>query len=88
MVSNFDDGKVSANYGTWMPASDAMNGGKSTSKLDVVEPGAANTKGAMQVTGETGCWRPIRFCRGAFFSGYCAHEAGEPVEEERHQLLG
>jgi beta-glucosidase len=52
MVSNFDEGKTTAAYGMWVPASDSMNGGKSTSKIEVVQPGAANTKGAMQVTGE------------------------------------
>jgi hypothetical protein len=52
MVSNFDDGKVGANYGSWMAASDSMNGGKSTSAMQVVEPGADNTKGALQVSGE------------------------------------
>ena len=52
LVSSFDDGKTSAAYGSWIAASDAMNGGKSTSSISVVEPGAANTKGAMQVTGE------------------------------------
>lgn len=52
MVSSFDEGKVAATYGMWVPASDTMNGGKSSSKLDVVAPGAANTKGALQVTGE------------------------------------
>ncbi len=52
MVSSFDEGKVAATYGMWVPASDTMNGGKSSSKLDVVAPGAAHTKGALQVTGE------------------------------------
>jgi hypothetical protein len=52
MVSNFDDLKVSANYGTWMGGSDAMNGGKSTIKIDAVEPGANGTKGALKVSGE------------------------------------
>jgi len=52
VVSNFDDGKVAANFGSWIPAGDGMNGGKSTSKLSVVEPGADSTKGAMQVDGE------------------------------------
>jgi hypothetical protein len=51
-VSNFDDGKVAANYGMWIPAGDSMNGGKSSSNLTVVEPGADGTKGAMQVNGE------------------------------------
>jgi hypothetical protein len=52
MVSNFDDGKVAANYGTWIPAGDSMNGGKSIAKLTVVEPGANGTKSAMNIDGE------------------------------------
>jgi beta-glucosidase len=52
MVSNFDEGKIAAAYGSWIGASDAMQGGKSTSMIDVAQPGAANTKGALQVTGE------------------------------------
>jgi beta-glucosidase len=52
MVSNFDDMKVSANFGSWMAAGDSMNGGKSTSSMQVVAPGAENTKGALQVNGE------------------------------------
>jgi beta-glucosidase len=67
MVSNFDEGKVKAAYGMWIPAGDSMNGGKSTSKLDAVEPGAANTKGAMQVTGELVAGGPFIFA-GALFS--------------------
>ena len=67
MVSNFDDGKTAAAYGMWIPASDTMNGGKSTSKLDVVQSGAANTKGAMQVTGELVPGGPFIFA-GALFS--------------------
>ena len=67
MVSNFDEGKVKAAYGMWIPASDTMSGGKSSSKLDVVEPGAANTKGALQVTGEVVAGGPFLFA-GALFS--------------------
>jgi beta-glucosidase len=52
LVSNFDEGKVAANYGTWIPASDTMNGGKSKSTFKIVEPGANGTKGALQVDGE------------------------------------
>lgn len=52
LVSNFDEGKVSANYGTWIPASDSMNGGKSKSTFKIVEPGANGTKGALEVDGE------------------------------------
>ncbi len=67
MLSNFDDGKVKAAYGMWIPASDTMNGGKSNSKLDVIEPGAANTKGALQITGEVVAGGPFLFA-GALFS--------------------
>jgi len=52
MVSTFDDGKVAANFGTWIGAGDQMNGGKSMATLAVVEPGAAGSKGTLQVTGE------------------------------------
>jgi hypothetical protein len=67
MVSNFDGGKVAAAYGMWIPASDTMNGGKSNSKLEVVEPGAAGTKSAMQVSGELVAGGPFIFA-GALFS--------------------
>ncbi len=52
LVSGFDEGKTAAAYGSWMAASDSMNGGKSTSSIAIAEPGADNTKGAMQVSGE------------------------------------
>jgi beta-glucosidase len=52
LVSNFDGGKTSAAYGMWLAANDTMSGGKSNSKLEVIEPGAAGSKGAMQVSGE------------------------------------
>jgi beta-xylosidase len=52
VVSTFDDGKVSANYGSWMSSTDAMSGGKSTSSFKVVEPGASNSRGALQIDGE------------------------------------
>ena len=64
-----------------------MSGGKSTSTIEIVQPGAANTKGALQVTGEV-------VPGGAFlFAGRSsrrdrADAACEPVEEEHNQLLG
>ncbi len=67
MVSNFDEGRVSAAYGMWIAANDTMNGGKSNSKLDVIEPGAAGTKSAMQVSGELVRGGPFVFA-GALFS--------------------
>lgn len=53
LVSNFDDLKVAANYGKWMAGSDStMGSGKSTSSIEIVQPGADGTKGALQVSGE------------------------------------
>ena len=53
LVSDFDDLKPSANFGSWMVANDGnMGGGKSTSSMEVIQPGADGTKGALQITGE------------------------------------
>ena len=52
-VSNFDELKPTANFGSWMATSDAqMGGGKSFAKMEVIEPGAEETKGALEVSGE------------------------------------
>jgi beta-glucosidase len=67
VVSTFDDGKVAANYGMWIPAGDNMNGGKSKSNIAIVEPGANGSKGALQVTGEVIPGGPFVFA-GALYS--------------------
>jgi len=69
VVSTFDEGKVSANFGSWMAGSDRMSGGKSTASLAVVEPGAAGSKGALQVTGEVVPGDPFPFAGAMFFPG-------------------
>ncbi|HWE85657.1 MAG TPA: CIA30 family protein [Terracidiphilus sp.] len=70
VVSTFDEGKPTANFGSWMAASDQMNGaGKSTSSMAVVEPGAAGTKGALQVKGEVAPGDPFPFAGALFFPG-------------------
>ncbi|MGA9040320.1 MAG: CIA30 family protein [Terriglobales bacterium] len=51
VVSTFDDGKVSANYGSWLAGGDSMMGGKSSASIKVVDGGANNSKGALQVSG-------------------------------------
>jgi beta-glucosidase len=68
LVSNFDEGKVAANFGMWIPASDSMNGGKSKSTFKIVEPGANGTKGALQIDGDViATGTPYAFA-GALFS--------------------
>jgi len=69
LVSDFEGGKITAAYGMWIPANDSMNGGKSTSKLDLIEEGAAGTKHAMQVTGELLPGAPFIFGGALFFPG-------------------
>ncbi len=69
MVSTFDDGKTSAAYGSWIAGGDGMNGGKSTSAISIVEPGADNSKGAMQVAGEVVTGAPFVFAGALYFPG-------------------
>jgi len=52
VVSTFDEGKLAANYGSWIVSTDSMNGGKSTATMHIVESGANNSKGALGVKGE------------------------------------
>ena len=65
-VSNFDDLKMSANYGSWTTMSDQVMGGKSTASMKAVEGGANGTRGALQVNGEVVHNAQISFA-GAFF---------------------
>ncbi len=75
LVSNFENGKISAAYGMWVPANDSMNGGKSKSNLNVVEGGAAGTNHAMQVTGELVPGAPFIFGGALFFPGSAPMQA-------------
>ena len=69
-VSTFDEGKVTATYGSWMAGSDQMGGGgKSTAAMAVVEPGAAGTKGALQITGEVVKGFSSPFAGALYFPG-------------------
>jgi beta-glucosidase len=74
LVSNFDDLKVSANYGGWITTSDQQIGGKSTASIKAVEGGANHSKGALAVTGE--------IVSGADFAwaGALFHPGSSPAE--------
>ena len=69
IVSTFDEGKPTANYGVWMPASDSMNGGKSQSAIAIVSPGADSSKGALQVSGEVVSGSQYPFGGAMFMAG-------------------
>jgi hypothetical protein len=51
-VSNFDDLKVSSNYGGWITTSDAEMGGKSIASVQAIEGGTNGSKAALKVSGE------------------------------------
>ena len=69
IVSAFDDGKVSAAYGSWEAVTDSMGGGKSVASLEVVDGGANNSKGALRVSGETMPGSQFLFAGAAFSPG-------------------
>lgn len=69
VVSTFDGGKVAANYGSWITGSDAMQGGKSIAKMEVVDGGAENSKGALRVTGEIIPGAPFTWAGALFVPG-------------------
>ena len=52
LVSDFESGKPDATYGKWQTSTDSIAGGKSTAKLEVVAPGAGDSKGALRITGD------------------------------------
>ena len=88
VVSTFDDGKVAANYGTWIAASDGMNGGKSTSAIQIVAPGAENSKGALQVTGEVVAGGQFPFAGVLLRARFVARRSCKSFQQERDSVLG
>jgi beta-glucosidase len=52
VVSTFDDSKIAANYGSWMVSTDEMIGGKSKASIEIAQPGANDSKGALKISGE------------------------------------
>jgi hypothetical protein len=53
IISDFDDGKITAKSGLgWTISTDSIMGGQSTAEMKVVEGGAKGSKGALQVTGK------------------------------------
>jgi len=74
-VSNFDDLKVSATYGAWMPTSDQQIGGKSSASMHTVEGGANGSKGALQVTGEVLPGADFTWAGALFYPGSSPEDA-------------
>jgi hypothetical protein len=52
LISDFDDGKMSARFGSgWATSDDAMAGGKSTSKIAVADGGASGSAKSLSISG-------------------------------------
>jgi ABC-type multidrug transport system permease subunit len=53
LISDFDQGKVSAQFGSgWQISTDSIMGGKSTAQMEVASGGAQGTAGSLRITGE------------------------------------
>jgi hypothetical protein len=53
LISDFDEGKPAAKFGQdWQVSTDSFRGGKSSAEMKVVDGGAENSKGALQIMGE------------------------------------
>jgi len=69
LVSNFDDLKVSANYGSWTTLTDQVIGGKSIASIQAVSGGANGTPGALKVNGEIVPGAQFTFSGASFVPG-------------------
>ena len=70
LISDFDGGQLSANFGAgWQVSTDSVIGGKSTARLSVVEGGAEGSKGALQIDGEVLTGAMISWAGAIFFPG-------------------
>jgi len=68
LVSGFDDGGLGTVFGTrWVETTDAMMGGKSAARLEVVEGGADGTARALRITGEIAPGLPYAWAGAMFF---------------------
>lgn len=68
LISDFEDGKVSAKFGKgWSISTDSIMGGKSSSKMKSVDGGANGSKHSLRVFGEIDGGLPFAWA-GAMFS--------------------
>ena len=70
MVSDFEDGKMSARFGAgWQVSTDSLRGGKSKASFKIVENGAQKSKGALLVEGEVDAGLPYAWAGALFYPG-------------------
>jgi imidazolonepropionase-like amidohydrolase len=70
LVSDFEDGKPTANFGAgWQISTDSLRGGKSTASFRAVETGANRSKGALLVEGNIDAGLPYAWAGAIFYPG-------------------
>lgn len=70
LVASFESGKAESAIGYgWMPSTDAMAGGKSQAKFEVVEGGAAGTAKALAITGTLDAGLPYGWSGAMLLTG-------------------
>lgn len=77
LVSDFDDGTLSAAFGSWQPTTDQIAGGASTVGHGLVDDGADGSAGALEVSGEIRPGFPFPWAGMMFFP---AAEPMQPVD--------
>ena len=70
VVSTFDEGTTPmAKYGSWLPISDRMEGGKSTVSLKIISPGAEESRGALEISGQIAAGKDHPYAAAVFMPG-------------------
>ncbi len=70
LVSDFEDGRLSARFGSgWQVTTDSERGGVSTAQVRVVPEGANGGKGSLLITGEVAGDIPLSWAGAVFFPG-------------------
>ncbi len=83
MISDFEDEKVSAQFGSgWAGSTDAIMGGDSTVEMAIVGDGADGSRGAMEVSGNTREQQPA-FAGVMFSPGPAQMQAGNISAHKR-----
>ena len=68
LISDFEDGKPSAKFGTsWIISTDSIMGGKSSAEMKVVDSGANDSQHSLEISGEIASGLPFAWA-GIMFS--------------------
>jgi len=85
LISNFDDGKPDARFGSgWMVSTDSIAGGKSTADMKIVPGGANSDANAMEISGVIDGGLPYAW-GGVMFSP--GEQTFAPVDLSAHKAI-